>query len=709
VKRGAWSDTLGRDPGPSTLQGALDTIARAGRKQIPIPFWADIKRLPREARDTLFLVAVIGWTVLPHVEHLPGWASALTAVVLAWRARLAFVNGALPNRWVLAGALAVAMGLTFWSYRTLLGKEPGVTLAVALMALKTLELRARRDAFVVFFLGFFIILTHFLYSQSLLVALAMLVSVWGLLTAVVLAHMPVGQPSLRQASGLAARTALLGAPVMALLFVLFPRVGPLWGVPQDGVSKTGLSNIMKMGSMSQVALDDSIAMRLRFDGPAPAPADMYFRGPVLTTFDGVEWRPVGLPYAPLSLPARPPTLKTSGAALHYEATLEPSRLGSVPLLEATTEIQGVEGYRIVAREDLQWLAERPVIDRLRFKATASTRFVLGAARRPGELQDALELPAGFNPRTIAWAQAFRDAPTRRGANAQQLAGALLQHIRNQGFSYTLAPGEYGSNGVDEFWLDRKEGFCEHFAAAFVVVMRAIGIPARIVTGYQGTDLPPIDGFYVVRQSSAHAWAEYWQTGVGWIRADPTGAVAPDRISRSSRLAPQPGFVAGTLDAMSPQLFARLRSGWEAINNRWNQWILNYSRGQQFDVLKQIGFVSPSWEDLALLLVGALSSLALAGAIWAWLDRHRVDPWVRQLERIKRALHALDVAAAAHEAPRALALRVRANLGHAGEPLAALLDVLESQRYSRAASKRPDRTLTREFAQRARRLRAHAAR
>jgi len=709
VNRDAWSDTLGRDPGPSTLQGALDSIARAGRRPIPIPFWADLKRLPREARDTLFLVAVIGWTVLPHVEHLPGWATALTALVLAWRARLAFVNGPMPNRWILAAVLALAIGLTFWSYRTLLGKEPGVTLAVALMALKTLELRARRDAFVVFFLGFFIILTHFLYSQSLLVALAMLVSVWGLLTAVVLAHMPVGQPSLKQASGLAARTALLGAPVMALLFVLFPRIGPLWGVPQDGVSKTGLSNVMKMGTMSAVALDDSIAMRLRFDGPAPAPPEMYFRGPVLTTFDGVEWRPAGLPYAPLSLPARPPTLKTSGTPLHYEATLEPSRLGAVPLLEATTEIQGVEGYRIVAREDMQWLADRPVIDRLRFKATASTRFVLGAPRRVGELQEALELPASFNPRTIAWAKAFHDAPARRSANAQQLAAALLQHIRYQGFSYTLAPGEYGRDAVDEFWLDRKEGFCEHFAAAFVVLMRALGVPARIVTGYQGTDLPPIDDFYIVRQSSAHAWAEYWQSGVGWVRADPTGAVAPDRISRSNRLAPQPGFVAGTLDAMSPQLFARLRSGWEAVNNRWNQWILNYSRGQQFDVLKQIGFVSPSWEDLTLLLVGALSSLALAGALWAWLDRHRVDPWVRQLERIRRALRTLDVAAAAHEAPRTLATRVRARLGSAGEPLAALLDALESQRYGRAAIRRPDRTLTREFAQQARRLRAGAAR
>jgi protein-glutamine gamma-glutamyltransferase len=709
VSRNAGSDTLGRDAGPSTLQGALDSIARAGRRPIPIPFWADLKRLPREARDTLFLLAVIGWTVLPHVEHLPGWSIALTALVLAWRARLAFVNGALPNRWVLGAVLALAIGLTFWSYRTLLGKEPGVTLAVALMALKTLELRARRDAFVVFFLGFFIILTHFLYSQSLPVAIAMLVSVWGLLTAVVLAHMPVGQPSLKQAGGLAARTALLGAPVMALMFLLFPRIGPLWGVPQDGISKTGLSNVMKMGSMTEVALDDSIAMRLRFDGRVPAPAEMYFRGPVLTQFDGVEWRPLGLPYAPVTLPSRPPALKTSGAPLSYEATFEPLRVGSVPLLEATTEIGPVDGYRIVAREDLQWLAERPVLERLRFRAVANTRFVLGAPAHIGELQGALDLPDGFNPRTIAWAHAFRDTPALRGAKAQQLANALLQHIRTEGFTYTLAPGGYGRNGVDEFWLDRKEGFCEHFASAFVVVMRAIGVPARIVTGYQGTDLPPTDNYYIVRQSSAHAWAEYWQSGVGWIRADPTGAVAPDRITRSSRLAPQPGFVAGTLDAMSPQLFARLRGSWEAINNRWNQWVLNYSRGQQLDVLKQIGFSSPTWEDLALLLVAALSGLALAGAVWAWLDRHRVDPWVRQLERIKRALRALGVVAAAHEPPRTLAARVRERLGSAGEPLAALLDALEAQRYSRAATKRPDRALTRDFTTQARRLRASAAR
>jgi transglutaminase-like putative cysteine protease len=680
------------------------TLAAKGRAAMPWPGW---KRLPREARDTLFLLAVIAWTVLPHATHLPAWSLALTALVLVWRGRLALVNAALPGRWVLVGVLIAAIGLTFWSYRTLLGKEPGVTLAVALMALKTLELRARRDAFVAFFLGFFIILTHFLYSQSMLVAIAMLVSVWGLLTALVLAHMPVGQPSLAQAGGLAARTALLGAPVMALLFILFPRVGPLWGVPQDGISKTGLSNTMKMGSMAEVARDDTIEMRIRFDGEAPVPAQMYFRGPVLTRFDGVEWTQLGLSFAPARLPSRPPELHTNGTPLGYEVTLEPLRLASLPLLEATTSVEPVDGYRLVARDDLQWLADKPILERLRFKAVASTSFVLGAPRRFGELQESLELPVGFNPRTVVWAHAFRDA--HRGASATQLAEALLVYIRRGGFNYTLAPGDYGRDAIDEFWLDRKEGFCEHFAAAFVVVLRAAGVPARIVTGYQGTDLPPVDGYYVVRQSSAHAWAEFWQAGTGWVRADPTGAVAPDRIGRSTRLVPPQGFVAGTLDAMNPQLFADLRSGWEAVNNRWNQWVLSYSRGQQLDALKQIGFASPSWEDLALLLVGTLSGLALAGAVWAWLDRHRIDPWVRQLEGMKRALRALGIAAAPHEAPRTLAARVRQTLGSAGEPLAELLDALEARRYSRSAAKRPDSALTRDFTSEARRLRTLAPR
>ena len=663
------------------------------------PFWAGWQRLPREARDTLFLLGVIGWTILPHVSHLPLWCSVLTGAVLAWRARLALTNAALPGRWVLVAVLLLAAGLTLWSHHTLLGKEPGVTMIVTLMALKTLELRARRDAFVVFFLGFFLVLTHFLYSQSLIVAGAMLVSVWGLLTALVLAHMPVGQPSLRQASALSARTALLGAPIMALLFVLFPRVAPLWGVPQDGLTKSGLAATMKMGSVAEVVLDETIALRIRFDGPVPGPAQMYFRGPVLTNFDGSEWRPA-LPSSFRDRSAALRNLRTVGPAVPYEMTLETQRLLTLPLLEASAEAPRSDGLQITGMADLQWLADKPVVERLRLRAMAHTTFRHGpTAAWPG-LGEARALPAGRNPRTLAWAAGLRRNPVYAGASAVVLANAVLQHIRSAGFRYTLTPGTYGDEGgadaIDGFWLDRREGFCEHFAAAFVVVMRALDVPARVVTGYQGTDPAPVDGYYIVRQSSAHAWAEYWAQGVGWVRADPTAAVAPERIDRGRRLAPPPGLVAGALGGVSPALLAQLRDGWEALNNRWNQWVLNYSRSQQFDALKRLGFDAPSWEDLALLTLGAFSSLALAGAAWAAWDQYRIDPWTRQMARLRRAVRALGLATTGHDTPRALAQRLREHFGAASAPLAVLLDALERQRYGRATRARPDAGLTREF-------------
>ncbi len=666
--------------------------------------WPGWRHLPRDTRDTLFLLGVIAWTVLPHLPHLPAWCLLLTAAVLLWRGRLALANAALPGRWVLVGVLLAAGALTWWTHGTLLGKEAGVTMAVVLMALKTLELRARRDAFVVFFLGFFLILTNFLYSQSLLVALAMVGAVWGLLTALVLAHMPVGQPGLAQAGRLAARTALLGTPIMVLLFVLFPRIGPLWGLPLDAMSATGLSDTLRMGSVAEIAMDDSVAFRLRFEDRVPPPQAMYFRGPVLGRYDGREWTPV--PPGSMASVARS-ELVTRDAPWRYEMTLEPSRLRTLPLLEAAADGPRIEGYRVRGGNDLQWRTHRPVAERLRFGAEAHLDFRHGPREMSPALHEYLELPPDDSPRTVAWAEALRRQPALAGAGAQALADAVLRHIRSGGYGYTLAPGPYGEQdartAIDEFWLDRRLGFCEHFAAAFVVVMRALDVPARIVTGYQGTDPQPVDGYYIVRQSAAHAWAEYWQPGRGWTRADPTAAVAPERVERSTRLAPPPGAVAGALGAMSPALLERLRGGWELVNNRWNQWVLNYSRGDQLDLLKDLGFAAPSWEDLALLLVIALSTLALAGALWAWWDRHRVDPWTRQMERLRARLRTIGVPAAPHEGPGELARRAEGLLGDAAHALAEVLRALERQRYGRHAARRPDASLTRRFELAARRL------
>jgi transglutaminase-like putative cysteine protease len=642
-----------------------------------------VAHLPRETRDTLFQLAVIGWTIAPHLLHLPWWCGLLSVLLLLWRGRLALTAGALPHRWVVVALLGLAAGLTLWTERTLLGKEAGITLLVVLMALKTLELRARRDALVVFFLGFFLVLTHFLYSQGLGTGLWLLLSVWGLLTALVLAHMPVGRPPLKRAAAVSARAAAWGVPLMVLLFVLFPRIGPLWGLPQDAQGRTGLSGSMRLGGVASVAEDDAVALRIRFFGPVPLPEQQYFRGPVLSNFDGREWTRL-VPSFRAELRPRL-DLEVSGPPLRYEMTVEPSRLPLLPLLEITPDngdnAPRVPGWLLTLRPDAQWQTDRPVTDRLRVEASAWLQHRHGPRRSVLGLRDLVALPPGANPRTLQWAAELRRQPGLANADARTLAEAVLLHIRQGGYTYTLEPGPYDKDAIDEFWLDRKLGFCEHFASAFVVVMRALDVPARVVTGYQGMDPAPQDGFWIVRQRNAHAWAEIWQEGSGWLRVDPTAAVAPDRVRQARTLTPPPGFVAGAMNTLSPALAEQLRRGWETLNNRWNQWVLNYSRGQQFDLLKDLGFEAPSWQDLAKLLTLLLCGGALAGAAWAWWDRRRQDPWQRLQRRVQERLAALGVEVAPHHAPRERADRVRRVLGSRGETLAGQLDELDRQRYS----------------------------
>jgi transglutaminase-like putative cysteine protease len=673
-----------------------------------LPRWPGWRNLPRETRDTLFLLAVIGWTVLPHLARLPWWCVALSALVLVWRAHLALASLRLPGRAPIVALLISAALLTLWSEQSLFGKEAGVTMLVVLMSLKTLELRARRDALVVFFLGFFLVLTHFLYSQSLFTALAMLVSVWGLLTALVLAHMPVGKPSLRQAGGLAARSALFGAPLMVALFVLFPRIGPLWGMPQDALGRTGLSGTLRLGGVAEVANDDSIAFRVRFDeGAVVSPESLYFRGPVLSRFDGVEWRRRA-GGAPPEGSRTAHGVRTLGPGLGYEMTLEPIRLPLLPLLEITPDVAGaapqLEGYAVTQRPDLQWQTDRIVTERVRFAARAWPQYETVATLDGDERAEALYLPSGFNPRIAAWALEFRRRQGLQGADAATLSAAVLAHIRQADFSYTLAPGIYGRDGIDEFWLDRRAGFCEHFATAFVVVMRALGVPARVVTGYQGAERSLLDGYYVVRQSHAHAWAEVWQPRRGWQRVDPTAAVAPERVASSRNLEPAPGLVAGALRTVSPELMLQLREGWEAVNNHWNQWVLNYSRAQQFDLLQRLGFSSPDWATLGVILMGLAVAAALAGVAWALWDRHRQDPWQRLQAQIREVLAPLGVIARAHDPPRRLASMVRERLGGRSDLLAYELDALDRARYGPRARRRPDPAWWRRFSFEATRLR-----
>ncbi len=283
--------------------------------------------LPRDARDTLFLLFVTAWVIAPQVNNLPGWAAAMAGGMLLWRGWMAFKGRPLPGRWLLTALVIVAVAGTLFTHRTVLGRDAGVTLMVMMLAFKTLELRARRDAMVVFFLGFFTMLSNFFFSQSLLTAAAMLVALLGLLMALVNAHMPVGRPPLAQTFRIAGTMALLGAPIMVALFMLFPRMSPLWGMPGENLTgRSGLSGTMKIGDMAEIALDERIAIRLRFEGAEsdiPPQSALYFRGPVMAAFDGraVAGRalPRGQPLGRTCRRARQPAGQRSRRSLRSDA------------------------------------------------------------------------------------------------------------------------------------------------------------------------------------------------------------------------------------------------------------------------------------------------------------------------------------------------------------------------------------------------------
>jgi protein-glutamine gamma-glutamyltransferase len=618
-------------------------------------------RLSREGRDTLWLLAVLTLIMGLHAPRLPWWANAGAAIAVCWRARLAWRDGPLPPRWILLVGLAISMGLTVFTFHTLFGREAGVTLVTLLASLKTLELRARRDAFVVTSLGFFLILTQFLYSQGPVIALLMLGAFIGLLTSLVLAQRPLGRPSILSAMGMGCRSMLMGLPVMLALYLLFPRLGPLWSVPADAQRQTGLSDRIELGRLADMALDDTVAMRLRFDGPPPPKPDLYFRGPVLEVFDGRTWsaHPTLTRHGAQMAdePIRQLTVPGTGLfqpSLTYQATLEPTRTEALPLLEGTVSASlnpPATEPRLYQR-DLGWKVAGALNERVQLRAEALRRFASGDPVHPPPPERALQLPAGSNPRTLAWAQAWRHAQGLDKADGISLTRALLDHIRTQQFRYSLTP-EGGDpdeatsealHPIDRFWLDRRVGFCEHFATSYVFILRSWGIPSRVVTGYQGAELNPVDGLYVVRNSDAHAWAEIWLPGQGWLRVDPTAAVAPERIERPRSSLAQAQRLAGPLSALNPAMWTQLRDVLEAGNHRWNTWVLQYSRNRQLDLLRQMGVDSPDWTDLLRWCAAILMACSLAGLGWLWWSRPRRahSAWTGPMTRVHRALQGLGI-------------------------------------------------------------------
>jgi protein-glutamine gamma-glutamyltransferase len=591
----------------------------------------------KDRRDTLFLMLGAFLSVLPHTVHLPVWVSIGFIVLYCWRLGLVLSGRWLPRdsvRWVAAFACIVAV---YVQYKTLLGRDSGVALLVLFLGLKLMEMKARRDLFVVIFLCFFILVTSFFYSQSIWAALLAIGAVWALLAAMLTMHYGPNEVPVTQRFKSIGMLMLQAAPLAAALFFLFPRVQqPLWGLPADAHSgRTGMSEKMSPGSISSLSASQEVAFRVKFENQTPTTQQMYWRGPVLGEFDGKQWQPLLKSLTPRSTPSIVPAPSSGQKPVNYTMTLEPHNQRWLFALDLPIELSSASLQELDAKLNPDAILEskETIVTRLRYNASAYLNYSMGVDDAPLSRQNWLDLPPSFNPKTLEMAARWQ----RETPDPETLVNRALTLFNTEKFYYTFKPPLLGRNSVDEFLFTTKSGFCEHYASAFVVLMRALDIPSRVVTGYQGAERNPVDDYWVVKQADAHAWAEVWINSKGWIRVDPTSAIAPERVERGtqgarfSELIPQKEKKAGWLDQFKYKA--------DAITNSWNQWVLNYDRNSQKKLLQLLGFDFDEWREIAGFFAGVLGILIGIAALITLRPQMPKDPVQRTWKKLADKLDA----------------------------------------------------------------------
>ncbi|MCE5180258.1 MAG: DUF3488 and transglutaminase-like domain-containing protein [Betaproteobacteria bacterium] len=609
------------------------------------------KKIPPQVNDVRLIYGLLACILLvsaPHVAHLPPWVSLLCATLLGWRAYLSYRSATLPPRWLLLIVTLGSIGGILVGFHTFFGRDVGVSLLILLAALKLLELRTRRDAFVAIYLACFIVITNFLYSQSIVTALFMLVTLLAIVTTWL--QLQPGAPALRPRLRIAVMLLLQAIPLMLVLFVLFPRVpGPLWGLPQDAYGRSGLDDKMSPGSLSQLSLSDAVAFRVTFNGAAPPHTQMYWRGPVLQEFDGRTWT------QGWTTRAKQPQLDNLDKPVDYTVTLEPHNKTWLFALEMPTRLS----IPAMLGNDFQFQQRTAVTSRLRYTAHSQLGYRANAEEEPRELQRALRLPPGRNPRTRQLAAEWRASLHDDEAVLQ----AALKYFNREEFFYTLRPPLLGAHSVDDFLFDSRKGFCEHYASSFVFLMRAAGIPARVVTGYQGGEYNRLGNYYIVRQSDAHAWAEVWLRERGWVRIDPTATIAPLRVQNGLAAAI---LNSGLADSTVLPFMARTQWSWllglranlDLMTNQWNQWVLGYDTERQFAFLTHMGMEFVTWQNMA---IGIMEWIALLVGLYALHMLRRVyvrdtDAAQRLYLKFCRKLARAGIVRAAHEGAQDFAAR-----------------------------------------------------
>ena len=625
-------------------------------------------------RHIAWLLASLALVAAPHAQRLPWWITLFVVIMFAWRGYVAVYGHGLPPKWLLLLFAAAAVGGIYLSYGRVFGRDSGIALLVVMLALKLMEMVALRDAMVLIFIAYFLVITNLLYSQTIPTAVLMLGIIWIITATMVGFQFRRRQAGYRYQLRIAGIMLLQAAPLMLVLFLLFPRVqGPLWGMPQDGVSGvTGLSDEMAPGSVSNLLSSDAVAFRIHFEAAPPQTQQLYWRGPVLWDFDGVTWSAPRVPY-PLVRPYEP-----LDAAVEYTVTIEPHGKRWLFALD----LPGKTPPRTAMTSDFQLLFQGPLNNRLRYDMLSHLRYRDAGEPPRYELQRALRLPRDPNPRTRELAREMR----ARATDDRAYVNAVLAMFRNQNYFYTTTPPLLGANPVDEFLLTTRAGYCEHYSSAFTVLMRAAGIPARVVTGYQGGELNTVGNYMIVRQSDAHAWTEVWFADEGWTRVDPTAAVAPTRVQSGAAAAVPQGESLPLMMRAEFRWLHRARLTWDSLANSWNQAVLGYAIDRQRQLMQRIGFDDATWQGMVTVMVIATSAITLVLALFMLrnLRASRRDPVVAAYARFCRRLAARGITRHPSEGPAAFGKRACAAHPELAAAISTISDLYIQLRYGTQA-------------------------
>ncbi len=630
----------------------------------------------RHAANGLLLSALAALAL--HAQRLPFWILLGVCGLVAWRYLIENFGWRHPRRWLRWGLLLSAVVVALNTYGTLLGRDAGVGLLTMLVGLKLLEIRSLRDYYIGVFLIYFVTSASFLFTQSLVAAgLAVAVAVVTTATLVRLS-LPSALPA-REGIRLSLSILWRALPVMLVMYLLFPRIqGSLWGLPDDAFgARTGLTDRVSPGSIEALAYSDAVAFRASFGDQRPPLPRLYWRSMVLNQTDGSAWyrnpwddSENGGPWRFLEV----------GEPTRYSIDYEKSNNRWLVALDLPTSVPA----EAVARPGFVIEAKNPVHRRFRYTMRSHLHYRTGSLD-PEAYARHLRVPPPTSERVRSLVERWR--------RESDPVNAVLRYFNEEGFRYSLSPPAVEGDLLDAFLFDTRSGYCEHYAAVFASLMRHIGIPSRVVVGFQGGEWNGVGGYLIVRQMDAHAWSEVWLPGRGWTRIDPTAAVAPERIEfgmNALQALVAEGALPGQLETAAVlallqrgglmRNWRRLQLYWDAANTAWNRWVMSYGPERQLRFLQRLGFRSPSWTQLALTLVVGVALVLMVLAAALFWTRSKSDPVAVAYRRLSSKLTDSGLGRRPHEGPLDFYHRVAAARPDLTPELKPIIDLYVNLRY-----------------------------